>query len=97
MYSDSVSWTNDDAASAKLSAIQLNYWQDDHVGEFVSHGHSTRRRTPEINRGYWARVVAVEHFVKKFLQIHGNQSQIVNLGAGFDTLFWKLTNQNIVI
>lgn len=32
--------------------------------------------------------------VDKFLEISSSQAQIVNLGAGFDTLFWRLQEEN---
>ncbi|KAI4503541.1 hypothetical protein M0802_000944 [Mischocyttarus mexicanus] len=50
----------------------------------------TTRKPPEINRGYYARVKGIEVFIDKFLKLSGDKSQIINLGAGFDTLYWKL-------
>lgn len=32
--------------------------------------------------------------VDKFLEIASSQAQIVSLGAGFDTLFWRLQDEN---
>jgi len=57
----------------------------------------TKPATPipgvEILQGYWARTIAVEHYTKKFINSH-EKCQILSLGAGFDTLFFKVSNQN---
>ena len=37
---------------------------------------------------------AIKLLVDKFLEISSSQAQIVNLGAGFDTLFWRLQDDN---
>ncbi len=96
MMQDNIAWTNDDATSAKLSAVSLKYWEDDHISELVNSSQSNRRRTPEINRGYWARIAAVDHLVEKFLELSGENGQIINLGAGFDSLFWRLSQKEVV-
>lgn len=79
--------TNDDASECKRAAVQLGYWKDDYISYFVK---ATQRKAPEINRGYYARIKAIETFVYKFLRRTGDTAQIVNLGAGFDTLYWRL-------
>jgi len=83
--------TNDDATICKRSAVSLNYWDDPFV-ECFARGPVTRK-PPEINRGYYGRVSAVNHVLQQFLEMStrkGVQCQVVNLGSGFDTLFWKL-------
>lgn len=40
--------------------------------------------------GYYARVHGVSHLIKAFLERTECNCQIVNLGAGMDTLFWRL-------
>ena len=40
--------------------------------------------------GYFARVRAYHTLVEEFLALTNQQCQIVNLGAGFDTLYWLL-------
>lgn len=84
--------TNDDASECKRGAVQLGYWQDDYIQHFV---RQIKRRAPEINRGYYARVRGVETFVDKFLHIAGEKAQIVNLGCGFDTLYWRLRERGV--
>jgi len=80
--------TNDDAASCKRFATHLQYWRDDYIQHFVR--KLPERKTPEISRGYYIRVYAMRELVSKFLDVTECDCQIVNLGAGFDTLFWNL-------
>lgn len=40
--------------------------------------------------GYYARVHGVSYLIKAFLKKTDCNCQIVNLGAGMDTLFWRL-------
>ncbi|KAG7199649.1 hypothetical protein KM043_014242 [Ampulex compressa] len=84
---EAIQATNDDASECKRYAVQLGYWSDPFINLFVK---QTARKAPEINRGYFARVKGIEVFVEKFLKISGEKGQIINLGAGFDTLYWKL-------
>ncbi|XP_011297931.1 leucine carboxyl methyltransferase 1 [Fopius arisanus] len=79
--------TNDDASECKRYAVQLGYWSDPFINFFV---RQTARKPPEINRGYYARVKGIEVFIDKFLKYSGGKGQIINLGAGFDTLYWRL-------
>jgi [phosphatase 2A protein]-leucine-carboxy methyltransferase len=106
---EAVVQTNDDATSCKRSAVRMGYWKDDFIESMM--GDRTpkpTRRTPEIHRGYFARVQAFDELIHQFLQSiqSKNESnrletpdmddngqlrcQIVNLGCGFDTLFWRL-------
>ena len=94
MSDEAIRMTNDDATSCKRSAVDRGYWVDPYVKMFY---RSTERKAPDINRGYWARIRTIQHFVSEFLQKTNLQCQIVNLGAGFDTLFWNLVDQNKVV
>ena len=78
--------TNDDAAMCKASCVNLGYFQDPHIRYFVK---DNIRRPPLINRGYWTRVTTINKIIQ-LITDNGIKFQIVNLGAGFDTLFWKL-------
>ncbi|XP_037037998.1 leucine carboxyl methyltransferase 1 [Bradysia coprophila] len=91
---ESVQATNDDASECKRSAIKLGYWKDDYIGHFIK---STERKAPEINRGYFARVKGVEILIERFLQKTGDKCQIINLGCGFDTLYWRLRDAGHMI
>lgn len=92
MDDEPVKATNDDASECKRCAVQLGYWQDKYITQFI---RPTERRTPEINRGYYARVKGVESFIYKFLKKSGENAQIINLGSGFDTLYWRLKEDNV--
>ncbi|XP_074109833.1 leucine carboxyl methyltransferase 1 [Cotesia typhae] len=79
--------TNDDASECKRHAVNLGYWTDPFINFFV---RQTIRKPPEINRGYYARVKGTEYFIERFLKLSDGKGQIINLGAGFDTLYWRL-------
>nr|CAD7444588.1 unnamed protein product [Timema bartmani] len=91
---EAVQATNDDASLCKRAAVHLGYWKDPFISLFI---RSSDRKAPEINRGYYARVKGVEMFIHKFLQRVGSNCQILNLGAGFDTLYWRLKEAGIRI
>lgn len=80
--------TNDDAALSKLSAVKLGYYKDDYLSHFVR--NTSIRRSPLINRGYFARIEARDTLVAKFLSVTKNKAQILSLGAGSDTLYFRL-------
>ena len=84
--------TNDDASVCKLSAVQRGYWSDPFLCHLVRH---SERKAPEIHRGYYARVVAVQRLTEAFLTRCGGDAQILNLGAGFDTLYWRLKSAGV--
>jgi len=84
---EAVEATNDDATSCKLSAVGLGYWQDPFLQCMVKKGD---RRAPEIHLGYYARVAGVRYLVEKFFEACDTAVQIISLGSGFDTLFWRL-------
>jgi len=87
-HEDGVIATNDDASNCKRYAVEKGYWKDDYIKYFVR--MMPERKAPEISRGYYARVVAMKLLLNQFLEATGRNCQIVNLGAGFDTLFWQL-------
>lgn len=91
MDDEPVKATNDDASECKKCAVELGYWQDKYITHFIRH---TDRRAPEINRGYYARVKGVETFIYQFLKKAGETAQIINLGCGFDTLYWRLRDSS---
>ncbi|XP_015790093.1 leucine carboxyl methyltransferase 1 [Tetranychus urticae] len=89
--------TNDDCTNCKRAAIRLGYWKDPYIDLFSKGKPTIERKTPEINRGYYARVVSIKIIIGQFLdyvESQGKQCQIVNLGCGFDTLFWRLTENS---
>ena len=84
--------TNDDATLCKLSAVRLGYWHDQFIGQ-LSRQQGRERRAPEIHLGYYARVAGVRTLIDKFLEATDTAVQIISLGAGFDTLFWRLVEE----
>ncbi|BFZ00778.1 hypothetical protein BsWGS_03816 [Bradybaena similaris] len=91
---EAVIGTNDDAASCKRFAVDKGYWNDPYIGHFIQ--KSSARKAPEISRGYYARVKSIETLVRNFLTLTECRCQIINLGAGFDTLFWRLSDEGLV-
>ncbi|CAI2349230.1 unnamed protein product [Caenorhabditis sp. 36 PRJEB53466] len=92
----SVQRTNDDATQCKNFAIQKGYWQDEFIARFANSAAnvSEARRFPEISMGYWARTAAIEKYVREFLKEFNGNAQVVSLGCGFDTLFWRLVSSD---
>ncbi|KAG8335455.1 Leucine carboxyl methyltransferase 1 [Homalodisca vitripennis] len=84
---EAVQATNDDASECKRCAVQLGYWEDRYIHHLV---RGRERKAPEINRGYFARIKGVEMLLTKVLKKTGRNCQIINLGAGFDTTYWRL-------
>lgn len=69
-------------------AVDKGYWSDEFIQFFCR--SSIERKSPEISRGYYARVKSVRSLVEQFVAVTGGHCQLVSLGAGFDTLFWQL-------
>ncbi|ETV84108.1 hypothetical protein H257_03418 [Aphanomyces astaci] len=85
-----------DAIRCKISAVNQGYFHDPFACHFDK---KATRRIPLIHRGYYLRHIAVERAVSLFLQAatdhhgDGRPVQIVSLGAGFDTLFFRLAGK----
>ena len=83
--------TADHAARAKAAAVAERYWADPFAQLLTSGLDFDARPGPLINRGQYARVAAMWSICEQFLKATREQpSQIVSLGAGFDSLFWQL-------
>ena len=90
MGDEAVHRTNEDATLCKLSAVLRGYWPDPYIGQMVKAG-AADRKAPEIHLGYFTRVRGLRQLLDRAMRQTGEQRvQIVNLGAGFDTLYWKL-------
>jgi len=63
---EAVRSTNDDASTCKRFAVQLGYWSDPYIPLLV---RGAERKTPEINRGYFARVASITSLVHKFILV----------------------------
>ncbi|BGP26616.1 leucine carboxyl methyltransferase [Rhodotorula toruloides] len=93
--------TDSDALLSRHSAASLGYLDDPFSALFLS---PAQRRTPErrpplINIGTHARTWAVDELVEQFLlqrevgdsnNGRGRATQVLSLGAGTDTRFWRL-------
>ncbi|KAJ1974412.1 carboxy methyl transferase for protein phosphatase 2A [Dimargaris xerosporica] len=82
--------TNNDATVSRCSASQAGYFHDPFVSQLV---RRSARRSPVINRGTYCRFVGLQNLIRQFLSAcHSQQlpSQIVSLGAGFDTTYFLL-------
>eukprot|EP00759_Apiculatamorpha_spiralis_P005001 PhF_6_TR12992/c0_g1_i1/m.20553 len=102
MNLEGVARTNDDATLRKLHAVQRGYWKDDTLPVFASHCHSTTAvmaNSPLMNRGFWLRVNAFYRVAEAFISQVGKGGsvphQVISIGAGFDTLFYRLQHNQI--
>ncbi|KAG6920218.1 hypothetical protein DXG01_004987 [Tephrocybe rancida] len=89
----SVQQTDTDAALARLSAVQKEYLSDPFIRAFVPRAHLQAPRPPLINVGTYVRATAVDLLVDGWLESTrktGGRAQIVSLGAGSDTRFWRV-------
>lgn len=89
--------TNDDASASKLSCVKKGYMKDDYIHIFV---RRPLRRSPIINRGYFARFAAFRKLLFQFLNSDANleearrtKKQVLSLGAGFDTTYFQLQEE----
>lgn len=90
-----VAATADDAILSKLSCVRLKYYDDKFLEELFSNKKNVRR-SPIINRGYYVRVASFDKIICDFLKlklcIKDSKKQIISLGGGIDTTFWRLSN-----
>ncbi|KAI0311489.1 leucine carboxyl methyltransferase [Amylostereum chailletii] len=89
----SIRATDNDAALARLSAVQKRYLGDPYIAALVPRAHLQPPRPPLINIGTYLRGHGIDELVDGWIDIaakSGKQVQIVSLGAGSDTRFWRL-------
>ena len=90
-----VQQTDQDASVSRLSAVEAGYLDDPFAQYFVS--GEGQRRLPIINRGTYVRTKAIDNLVDEFLSRNPTQEkQIISLGAGSDTRFFRLMNRKPV-
>lgn len=91
---DAIRQTDSDAAIARLSAVQKGYISDPFVKFLLPRGaHLQPPRPPLINVGTYVRSEGIDKLVNGWLRLsaqEGRQCQIVSLGAGSDTRFWRI-------
>ncbi|KAF2859494.1 leucine carboxyl methyltransferase [Piedraia hortae CBS 480.64] len=88
--------TDCDASNSRISAVALGYLDDKFAKEFSAPGDEPQRRYPIINRGTYVRTTAIDQLAKSFLRTthDGQRKQIISLGAGSDTRFWRLWKES---
>lgn len=74
-----------------MSAVSLGYLDDEFAKDFFPAGQEVPKRYPIINRGTYVRTKAIDRLVVQFLETDASQrKQIISLGAGSDTRFFRL-------
>ena len=89
----SIRQTDSDAAIARLSAVKLGYLQDPFIRFLVQRPHLQPPRPPLINVGTYVRSEAIDRLVNEWLElsaVEGKKCQVVSMGAGSDTRFWRI-------
>ncbi|KAM7159235.1 tRNA wybutosine-synthesizing protein 4 [Molossus nigricans] len=89
---EAVQSTNDSSALSKSSLAARGYVHDAFAALLVP---GSARRAPLIHRGYYVRARAVRHCVRAFLErtcaaSGAPRAQILSLGAGSDSLYFRL-------
>jgi len=91
--------TDTDALVSRSSAAALGYLSDPYASLFLPPAlrRSTEKRPPLINLGTHARTWAVDELVRQFLlageATGGKGKQVLSLGAGTDTRFWRFRDE----
>ncbi|KAK7691780.1 hypothetical protein QCA50_005183 [Cerrena zonata] len=87
--------TDSDAALARYSAVQKGYFTDPFIKNLLPRGSQYQPpRPPLINVGTYVRSEGIDALVDQWLDLasaEGKQCQIVSLGAGSDTRFWRIS------
>ncbi|QRW12607.1 leucine carboxyl methyltransferase [Ceratobasidium sp. AG-Ba] len=88
--------TDMDAAHSRLSAVRLGYLTDPYIVPLVPRARFVPSRAPLMNVGTYVRSTAIDMLVEGWLDAAGSEGekkQIVSLGAGSDTRFWRLMDK----
>lgn len=89
----SIRATDNDAAVARLSAVQKGYLVDSFIAPLVPRAHLQQHRPPLINIGTYLRSRGIDDLLDAWFRLAGGRKvQIVSLGAGSDTRFWRLAS-----
>ncbi|KAF2739469.1 leucine carboxyl methyltransferase 1 [Polyplosphaeria fusca] len=86
---NAVKGTDQDAAGSRVSCVELGYLHDPYAKLFAT--QSSTRRLPLLNRGTYVRTTAIDLLIDKFITTSPDSpKQIVSLGAGTDTRFFRI-------
>ena len=93
---EAIQLTNNDACNFKAYAVNKGYWNDPYISYFSTTPKQqlSEHKPPEMSLGYFSRVNAMRSIISKFLDKYSTNCQIINLGAGYDTLFFNLLDKN---
>jgi [phosphatase 2A protein]-leucine-carboxy methyltransferase len=82
--------TDNDAVGSRIAAIQHHYLDADRYTHLLGPTNPPAPRPPIINIGTYLRCRAIDSLVADFLDQGPEQKQIVSLGAGSDSRYWRL-------
>ncbi|UZJ52458.1 hypothetical protein CBS101457_001778 [Exobasidium rhododendri] len=82
--------TDNDAVGSRIAAIQHHYLESDPYSLLLGPTMPIAPRPPIINIGTYLRCRAIDTLVDDFLDGGSGQKQIISLGAGSDSRFWRL-------
>ncbi|KAJ1305953.1 hypothetical protein OPQ81_010670 [Rhizoctonia solani] len=88
--------TDTDAAHSRLSAVRQGYLEDPYLTPLVPRARFVPTRAPLMNVGTYVRSTAIDMLVEGWLNLAGSEGekrQIVSLGAGSDTRYWRLMDK----
>ncbi|KAG8732448.1 carboxy methyl transferase for protein phosphatase 2A [Ceratobasidium sp. 423] len=88
--------TDTDAAHSRLSAVRQGYLVDPYLAPLVPRARFVPTRAPLMNVGTYVRSTAIDMLVEGWLNLAGLETekrQIVSLGAGSDTRYWRLMDK----
>lgn len=89
---NAVKGTDQDAAGSRVSCVELGYLHDPYAKLFAT--QPAMRKLPLLNRGTYVRTSAIDLLVDKFLNTNPSTAkQIISLGAGTDTRFFRLLDR----
>ncbi|KAH7551438.1 leucine carboxyl methyltransferase 1 [Bipolaris maydis] len=89
---NAVKGTDQDAAGSRVSCVELGYLHDPYAKLFAT--QPATRKLPLLNRGTYVRTSAIDLLVTSFLDTNPSApKQIVSLGAGTDTRFFRLLDR----
>jgi [phosphatase 2A protein]-leucine-carboxy methyltransferase len=96
---EAIQLTNNDACNFKAYAVSKGYWHDPYISLFATTPKSQliEHKPPEMSLGYFSRVNGMRSVVYSFLnrhRAHNQPCQIINLGAGYDTLYFNLLDEH---
>lgn len=89
---DIVRCTDDDAATSRTSAVKAGYLDDPFAEHMTTDSYP--RRLPLMNRGTYVRTQGIDRIVDTFLASTSEPKQIISLGAGSDTRYFRVKRQH---